>query len=134
LNSPFSQEQIVDSCNATRAAVHLGQNLALFLVAFVIGCSAMLVAFLYKTEFQHWLIGLLKDDRRMLLAFTVIFIVGNTLFIPLGIFSFFSGFVFTWKWGFFKGAPFCIFCNFFFWQVSQLVSFLLGRYMFPEFI
>jgi len=54
----------------------------------------------------------------MILAFSIIFVIGNTLFIPLGIFSLFSGFVFTWRWGAVKGVPFCIFCNFFFWQVS----------------
>ena len=50
LNSPFSHEQITDSCNSAKYATHLGQNICLFLVTFVLALIAALMAALYKEE------------------------------------------------------------------------------------
>jgi uncharacterized membrane protein YdjX (TVP38/TMEM64 family) len=70
----------------------------------------------------------------MILAFSLIYLFGNIFFIPLGIFSFVTGFAFTWKWGFIRGCPLCIFFNFFFWHLGHFAAFLLGRYCFFDFI
>lgn len=94
----------------------------------------MLLAYIYKAEITVYLQHVLKDDQRIILAFSFIYLIGNIFFIPLGIFSFLSGFAFTWKWGFIIGSPLCVFCNFFFWHIGHLAAFLLGRYFFYDFI
>ena len=69
-----------------------------------------------------------------MVALTLIYLVANLLFIPLGIPSFLSGFAFAWKWGFWKGMFLCVFWNFMFWHFAHFCAFLLGRYMLYDFI
>ena len=114
--------------------MHLGQNFALFLLTFVLALTAMIFAFFYNTEILAYTKRVLRDDEKVIQFFSVIYIVSGVLFIPLGIPTFFSGFVFVWKWGFEKGCPLCVVFNFFFWHLSHLAVFLLGRYFFFDFI
>jgi len=133
-NSPFSHEQIIDSCNATKYAVHLGHNITLFLITFAFAITAMYLAAVYNEEIEHYLRNVLKNDRRVIVLFSVIYIICGIFFIPLGIPTFFASFIFTWKWGFQKGFPICFIFNFFFWHLSHLAVFLVGRYFLFDFI
>lgn len=94
----------------------------------------MTLAFIYKDELEERSKHVLTSDKLLIIAFTLFYLVSNLLFIPLGIPSFISGFAFTWKWGFWLGMPFCMFCNFWWWQIAHIVPFLIGRYLIYDFI
>lgn len=107
-----------------------------FVLLLIVKTTAILYVInaVFDGDFDHFIFDMRKQPFKLAGIFMIFYLLGSLFLFPISVILMTMAFAFTHIWGIWYGGFFSVFYNYVCINVTFTTCFLLGRYLFGDFI